>query len=243
MLQQRHSYKLLLTRPQITALTNAKDHERLALLKEVAGTKVYEQRRTESLRIMDETSSKRQKISELLDYIDGRLSELEEEKEELKEYQEKDRERRCLEYALFERELSEVSGALEELEEERRGEVHGVNVRREAYNEREKEIQVGPTRYGVYNALMCISEPRRRDQASKTLNDHHLSSASWPHKRTHKLDTLAYRVGMRCGRPQSCERAYWREEGRDRGRFGKSQEGDRTERESISQTSAQMGST
>ena len=127
---------------QITALTNAKDHERLALLKEVAGTKVYEQRRAESLRIMDETSSKRQKISELLDYIDGRLSELEEEKEELKEYQEKDRERRCLEYALFERESQEVTGALEELEEERKGEVHGVNTRREAFNEREKEIQV-----------------------------------------------------------------------------------------------------
>ncbi|KAI5116767.1 hypothetical protein M0805_004984 [Coniferiporia weirii] len=126
---------------RITALTNAKDHERLALLKEVAGTKVYEQRRTESLRIMDETSSKRQKISELLDYIEGRLSELEEEKEELKEYQEKDRERRCLEYALFERELQEVTGALEELEDERRGEVHGVNVRREAFNEREKELQ------------------------------------------------------------------------------------------------------
>lgn len=40
---------------QITSLTNAKDHERLALLKEVAGTKVYEQRRTESLKIMAET--------------------------------------------------------------------------------------------------------------------------------------------------------------------------------------------
>lgn len=63
---------------------------------------------------MDETSSKRQRISELLEYIEGRLAELEEEKEELKEYQEKDRERRCLEYALHERELNEVSGALEE---------------------------------------------------------------------------------------------------------------------------------
>ena len=58
---------------QITALTNAKDHERLALLKEVAGTKVYEQLRSESLRIMDETASKRQKINELLEYIEGRL--------------------------------------------------------------------------------------------------------------------------------------------------------------------------
>ncbi|KAJ4482444.1 structural maintenance of chromosome protein 3 [Lentinula aciculospora] len=124
---------------RITALTNAKDQERLALLKEVAGTKVYEQRRSESLKIMAETDAKRTKISELLEYIESRLEELEEEKEELKEFQEKDKERRCLEYALYQRELLDVGEALEELEEERRGEVHGANLRREKWNEREKE--------------------------------------------------------------------------------------------------------
>lgn len=40
---------------QITHLTNVSDRERLNLLKEVAGTKVYEQKRTESTRIMEET--------------------------------------------------------------------------------------------------------------------------------------------------------------------------------------------
>ncbi|OBZ68296.1 Chromosome segregation protein sudA [Grifola frondosa] len=126
---------------RITALTNAKDHERLALLKEVAGTKVYEQRRAESLRIMSETDAKRSKIGELLEYIDSRLTELEEEKEELKEFQEKDKERRCLEYALYQRELEEVGEALEEIEEERRGELHSTNMRREQFNDREKQAQ------------------------------------------------------------------------------------------------------
>lgn len=127
---------------QITALTNAKDHERLALLKEVAGTKVYEQRRTESLKIMADTDAKRDKISELLEFIESRLTELEEEKEELKEFQEKDKERRCMEYALYQRELEEVGEALMEIEEDHRTEVHGANVRREQFNEREKEVQV-----------------------------------------------------------------------------------------------------
>ncbi|KAJ7098111.1 structural maintenance of chromosome protein 3 [Mycena belliarum] len=126
---------------RITALTNAKDTERLALLKEVAGTKVYEQRRSESLRIMAETDAKRTKINELLDYIESRLTELEEEKEELKEFQDKDKDRRCLEYALYQRELEEVGEALEEIEEDRRADVHGANQRREKYSEREKEIQ------------------------------------------------------------------------------------------------------
>ncbi|KAF8648124.1 hypothetical protein AX16_006389 [Volvariella volvacea WC 439] len=126
---------------RITALTNAKDHERLALLKEVAGTKVYEQRRAESLRIMGETDAKRQKINELLEYIESRLAELEEEKEELKEFQTKDKERRCLEYALHQRELEEINEALDELENERRNNIHGANVRREQYTGREKEIR------------------------------------------------------------------------------------------------------
>jgi structural maintenance of chromosome 3 (chondroitin sulfate proteoglycan 6) len=91
---------------------------------------------------MAETETKRTKINELLDYIDTRLSELEEEKEELKEFQEKDKERRCLEYALYQRELEEVGEALEEIEEDRRGEVHGANLRRQQFNDREKEIQV-----------------------------------------------------------------------------------------------------
>ncbi|CAB4408992.1 unnamed protein product [Rhizophagus irregularis] len=65
---------------RITALTNAKDPERLQLLKEVAGTRVYEQRRQESKKIIEETDSKRSKIEELLNYIEERLEELEEEK-------------------------------------------------------------------------------------------------------------------------------------------------------------------
>ena len=68
---------------RVTTLTNMKDAERLNLLKEVAGTQVYEARRTESLKIMTDTENKRVKIDELLDYIRDRLAELEEEKEEL----------------------------------------------------------------------------------------------------------------------------------------------------------------
>jgi chromosome segregation ATPase len=147
---------------------------------------------------MDETSSKRQKINELLDYIDGRLSELEEEKEELKEYQEKDRERRCLEYALFERELEEVSGALEELEEERRGEVHGVNVRREAFNDREKKIQVSLLLLETHVSQHEIAESRRGNKANQAFNDDDLPSTPWALERAHQSNTNTYRARV-CG--------------------------------------------
>ena len=97
---------------RITALTNQKDSERLELLKEIAGTRVYEDRRAESTKIMEETDQKRDKIDELLEYIEKRLKELEEEKKELKEFQTADRERRCLEYAIYQHDLEEAREAL-----------------------------------------------------------------------------------------------------------------------------------
>jgi structural maintenance of chromosome 3 (chondroitin sulfate proteoglycan 6) len=42
---------------KVNALTLMKDEQRLDLLKEVAGTKVYEQRRTESEKIMLDTGN------------------------------------------------------------------------------------------------------------------------------------------------------------------------------------------
>ncbi|KAJ3342500.1 Structural maintenance of chromosomes protein 3 [Entophlyctis luteolus] len=142
---------------RITALTNAKDAERLQVLKEVAGTRVYENRRQESLKIMDETGkmlgildleapaepdpeSKRTKISELLEYIEQRLAELEEEKAELKEFQELDKEKRSAEYTLFHREQIEVHSSLENLEDSRKLEVDVSSQRQQAFLQRERII-------------------------------------------------------------------------------------------------------
>ncbi|GAA5927291.1 cohesin subunit SMC3 [Sporobolomyces koalae] len=126
---------------RINHLTNQKDADRLVLLKEVAGTKVYEERRAESTKIMDETNLKREKIKDLLTFIQDRLDELEEEKEELKQYQTHDRARRSLEYCIYQRELQDCSEALESIEEERRRDIDQSNTRREEFNTREKELQ------------------------------------------------------------------------------------------------------
>ncbi|KAG7561878.1 hypothetical protein FFLO_02695 [Filobasidium floriforme] len=101
---------------RITAITNQKESERLDLLKEIAGTSVYESKRQESMKIMEETNSKRTKIMDLLEKIEERLKELDDEKAELKDFQEKDKERRCLEYAIYQRELMDVEEALHSIE-------------------------------------------------------------------------------------------------------------------------------
>ncbi|KAL2820881.1 RecF/RecN/SMC [Aspergillus cavernicola] len=125
---------------RVTALTNMKDSERLNLLKEVAGTQVYEARRAESLKIMHETNSKREKIDELLEFINERLSELEEEKDELRSFQDKDKERRCLEYTIYSREQQEISSFLDNLEEQRQNGVEDTDINRDRFIQGEKEM-------------------------------------------------------------------------------------------------------
>ncbi|RMJ12460.1 hypothetical protein BHE90_007172 [Fusarium euwallaceae] len=126
---------------RVTALTNMKESDRLNLLKEVAGTQVYETRRAESLKIMTETNNKREKIDELLKYIKERLDELEEEKEELKAYQNKDREKRCLEYAYYYSEQTKIQNSLEELDNARQDGLDNTDIRRDEFTEGEKAIE------------------------------------------------------------------------------------------------------
>lgn len=101
---------------RVAALCSMSDKQRLQLLQEVAGTRVYDERRAESLKIMEETDAKREKISEVIDYIEKRLSELESEKEELREFQKLDKERKALQYTIHVRELEEAKAALDQLD-------------------------------------------------------------------------------------------------------------------------------
>lgn len=100
-------------------MATAPDAHRLKLLREVAGTRVYDERREESMAIMRETEGKLQKIEEFLHTIEERLSTLEDEKEELKQYQQYDKARRALEYIIHEVELNENKKKLRELEKQR----------------------------------------------------------------------------------------------------------------------------
>ncbi|KAJ4903085.1 Structural maintenance of chromosomes protein 3 [Raphanus sativus] len=101
---------------KIASLTLMKDAERLDLLKEIGGTRVYEERRHESLKIMQDTGNKRKQIIQVVQYLDERLRELDEEKEELRKYQQLDKQRKSLEYTVYDKELHDTREKLEQVE-------------------------------------------------------------------------------------------------------------------------------
>jgi len=105
---------------KINQMATAPDSQRLKLLREVAGTRVYDERREESKGILKETEGKRDKIEEFLKTIEDRLATLEEEKDELKEYQKYDKMRRALEYQIHDRDLQDARKKLNDMENKRK---------------------------------------------------------------------------------------------------------------------------
>jgi structural maintenance of chromosome 3 (chondroitin sulfate proteoglycan 6) len=126
---------------RVTALTNMKDVERLNLLKEISGTQVYENRRSDSLKLMQETDNKREKIDDLLRFINERLDELETEKEELQAYHDKDRERRSLLFAIYDKEKTTYTENLSMFDERRQDAVQRTEDLKNYFIENEKEME------------------------------------------------------------------------------------------------------
>ncbi|KAH9251965.1 hypothetical protein BASA81_010169 [Batrachochytrium salamandrivorans] len=104
---------------KVSELCTMSDFQRLALLKEVAGTNVYDSRRLDSEKLLEEAGQKSLKIDESIAGIQSRLEELQQEKEELEQFRELDREKRALEYLLSDGEIKTAQAKLEQLEKQK----------------------------------------------------------------------------------------------------------------------------
>ena len=104
---------------KINHMATSPDSQRLKILREVAGTRTYDERKEESRTLLRDTESKLEKINDLIKYIDERLQSLEGETAELKEYQKWDKMRRSLEYTIYTQELEDARKKQKELEEKR----------------------------------------------------------------------------------------------------------------------------
>lgn len=67
------------------------------------------------------TDARRRQIEEVVAFIEERLKELDEEKEELRKYQALDKKRRALEYTIYDKEAVEATHRLDEVGGQNRG--------------------------------------------------------------------------------------------------------------------------
>jgi structural maintenance of chromosome 3 (chondroitin sulfate proteoglycan 6) len=113
----------------------------LKILKEVAGSNVYDEKKEESRLILKETEDKHQNIIDLLKAIEDRLAQLEVEKEELKEFQKWDKMKRSIEYTIHNKELENTQNKLNELQKIRNESSNQSNQHYEKLNAISEEVK------------------------------------------------------------------------------------------------------
>merc|ERR1711990_98584 len=104
---------------KINEMATQNEKQRLELFKDVAGTRVYDDKRAESMELIKKAEDSQTKIVNLLSQIVDKLESLEQEKEELNQYQKYDKERRALEYLLFDKNVKEAEEKLQQLRNQR----------------------------------------------------------------------------------------------------------------------------
>ncbi|CAD5211976.1 unnamed protein product [Bursaphelenchus okinawaensis] len=92
---------------KVMELATQTDAQRLKLIREVAGTRVFDERKEQSVKLLKDTQEKLEKCQSLLGLMEDRLKKLEEEKEDLKEYQKYDKMKRAIEYTINDLESNE----------------------------------------------------------------------------------------------------------------------------------------
>ena len=107
------------------------DKNRLELLKEVGGTKIYEERRKESLDLIEDAKAKKKEIQDMLTFFEDKVSELEGDKEELVSYLQLDKQRRVVEFCIFDRDLQTTNASLQSIEAQREDMVSKSNTAHE----------------------------------------------------------------------------------------------------------------
>ena len=81
-LQLAHNY-FIVPQGKVNNLATLRERERLDLIKEVAGTRTYEERRQESVSLLEQTSRSKQRVLEALSGIEAKLAKLDAETAEL----------------------------------------------------------------------------------------------------------------------------------------------------------------
>eukprot|EP01084_Bolivina_argentea_P130956 231183_1 len=113
----KYNQHFIVPQGQISQRVKERDNERLILIKEIAGTRVYDERRNESLKLMNNADNKREKVKMVIEYFEQRLDELNDEKEELAKYQKLNTKKRSIEYQIYDKERTKTQRLLDELSE------------------------------------------------------------------------------------------------------------------------------
>lgn len=142
---------------RISSIIALNEVQLFVFISEVAGTQVYDEKRAETLRALDEAKQKRGKLTALLGKIDVHIERLSKDAKLLKQYKKIETEKQSLEYQVLELRTTRVAGKLVEMagerEEKMRNFEHSKNQEQALKIERDTIERERETKERQINAL------------------------------------------------------------------------------------------
>lgn len=155
---------------KVKSVAEMSDEDRLCLLYDISGIQVYSDKRQESVKLIAEADERRKKIGESIEYIEYRIEQLEKEKEELEQFHQLDKERKALEYIVYDRQIKEAETQLQSINDIRSNQSTVLEELRNNYDEVSNSINTintsiersNTSQISMQSSINSMSESRQK---------------------------------------------------------------------------------
>lgn len=148
----------------------ASDALRLQVMREVAGTRIYDERKAEALKMLKDCNQRSEKIDECIIALEDRLSNLMIEGHDLKNYLKWDKRRRLLEYIIANKESEDIKNKILKMEDKLEQERQKLDSKRSKLQDIQKTSKENDRKLKVITAVL---QEYRKDMSylTKKIND------------------------------------------------------------------------
>ena len=179
---------------KINQILNCTDEEYFDIFCDAMGTKIYEEKKAESLKLLEENKSTRAKIEMQADEIQNHIDKLYEQCEDLKNYSKVELKRRGIEYFILNEQINDLEKNIGFLQEKHQADINQIkdvyqkqNLTKNEINQKLKEIEkLNEYLDYLHKKVSKFNKIIGQIESSKIQKESNLSTKNYDKKETEK---------------------------------------------------------
>jgi len=184
---------------KINQILNCTDEEYFDIFCDAMGTKIYEEKKAESLRLLEENKATRAKIESQSNEIQSHIDKLHEQCEDLKNYSKIELKRRGIEYFILHEQINELEVSIGLLQEKHQADINQIkqvyqkqNLTKNEINQKLKEIEkLNENLENLHKKISKFNKIIGQLESNKIQKESNLNNKQYSKKETEK-DLLSY---------------------------------------------------
>ena len=179
---------------KINQILNCTDEEYFDIFCDAMGTKIYEEKKAESLKLLEENKSTRTKIEMQADEIQNHIDKLYEQCEDLKNYSKVELKRRGIEYFILNEQINDLEKNIGFLQEKHQADINQIkdvyqkqNLTKNEINQKLKEIEkLNEYLDSLHKKVSKFNKIIGQIESNKIQKESNLSTKNYDKKETEK---------------------------------------------------------